>query len=217
MTGRHKIGRGARALLGALVFAAVIPGAAAEEGVPSFTREARFSVTKAGEGPPMDRVAEVLQSLSTMEGIPYYSNTPKKEMVLYSKSYMVEDPRSRKKVPDRFDHPQDTSPCFFLQKDNSLGEVVYRAVFHKNGGSASMMAVNMDNLKVGPFTVINRDSLQIYISVTDGGGQELQIYALIQANIRKVPLAEGMIQRSFDARLDALHDWFVGQYAKQAG
>ncbi|MDR3311937.1 MAG: hypothetical protein LBS64_02245 [Spirochaetaceae bacterium] len=198
---------------GALPLAAVEVRTVAEsqrrEG-PDFITEGSYLAAKGTEDDQTALAARIVQSLSTMEGIRYFSHRRNREMVLYSRCCTVDGPETRRRIPDFYDTAPGNSRHYLLE-DSSFGECLYRAEYRETGSQVEMTAVNVSALKYGIFTGVSPEKMTLHLTVRDLGSDFL-VHALIRAEIRWIPFAGDAVGDSISARLKALVAWFTEAY-----
>jgi len=183
-----------------------------QEKHPAFVGELLYLISKRTPDNDIDRASHVIRAISTMEGIKYYSNTRRKIDVLYPFCYMIDDPAKKNKMPDVLGVVEDKQ-YYFYQKDNSLGVCVYALNFSQTNTELSILATNLDPIKVFLLTGVKERNLQIYILVSDVGSDFL-MYVLVQSIIPPITIIENVMTKSFSSRADALAEWFVDNYQK---
>ena len=99
-------------------------------------------------------VAHVVRSISKMQGMKYYSNTKKKECVLYKKTYMIAGPDDRTRIEDQNTGNADGQVSYCLQDDNSFGVNTYKlSCFQKDDTLLCNFSI-LDKMGIGPFKAI---------------------------------------------------------------
>jgi hypothetical protein len=101
-----------------------------------------------------------------------------------------------------------------LQEDNSLGAAVYEAAFFQSADSAGMDVYNFDPLKMGPFVLIPSRGMHLRVTVTDRG-DDLEVDVLMEAALRRTNFAASYMDRSLQARFEAVFRWFESMYARE--
>jgi hypothetical protein len=180
----------------------------------TFKKQDQVLVPKHTEENEIATVAHILQSISTLEGITYYSQRRKRDTVLYPHCYMVDGPQSRKKLPDSYGHMNDPSPSYYLQDDSSLGAAVYEAVFLQDDQSAGMDVYNFDPLKMGLIVLVPSRGMHLRVSVRDKG-DVLEVDVLMEAALGRSNFAANYMNRSLQARFEAVFRWFESMYSKE--
>ncbi len=181
---------------------------------PAFFVETLYFMKKehpTAPGADIPLISKELRSLSTLEGIKYYSNTRKKMRTLYEESYVVDGPDSKQRSADPVAGSADGMRVYAVQKDSSLGRCVYQYDFRQTQDEVSFVMQNLDSIYYGPFKVIKPGNLRICLVVYDAG-DALFAYALVQAEFPAFSWLENRLTNSFTARADAFYDWFVSGY-----
>jgi hypothetical protein len=202
------------ALVGLFLLVLGVAPAICDDGDFTFKKQEQLMVQKHTGENETAVVAHILQSISSLEGLTYYSNTRKRDTVLYAHCYMVDNPKSRKQVPDSYGHMNSSTPAYYLQDDSSLGSAVYEAVFLQGNDNASMEVYNVDPLKVGPIVLVPPRGMHLRVTVTDKG-DGLEVDVLMESNMHRSSLAGSFIDRSLQARFDAVFRWFEAMYDKE--
>ncbi|MDR1786162.1 MAG: hypothetical protein LBR23_06865 [Spirochaetaceae bacterium] len=182
---------------------------------PVFIGELLFLFPKKTQSDGMEQAAEVIQGISTMEGVQYYSNTRRKTETLYTACYMIDNPSSRTRIPD-IARPVQGQGYYFFQRDNSLGTCVYTISFARTEGELSITYKNVDPIKFTFIPVIKEGDLSTHVVVADVGADFL-MYVLVQSLFPSSPLIENTMIKSFVARAEALAGWFNDRYTKRGG
>lgn len=156
-------------------------------------------------------VAHVVRSISKMQGMKYYSNTKKKECVLYKKTYMIAGPDDRTRIEDQNTGNADGQVSYCLQDDNSFGINTYRLSYRQNEDTLWCNHYIMDKMGVGPFKAIYKGKMIINILVVDCG-EDILLYLNTDVDSIKYPGIKGQIADSMFARMNAVQVWFKTQF-----
>ena len=159
----------------------------------------------------IEDISRVLRSVSSMQGMKYFSTTKNKTLVLYEKAYMVDGENSKKKIADQNAGNADGQISYCYQKDNSFGDIFYRLNYYQ--GEKTMLAVftTTNTIGIGPFKAIAPENLKIFIFVEDQG-DEILLYLFTDLDSAKYPGIKGQITDSMTSRLDAVYNWFIKQF-----
>lgn len=188
---------------------------------PRFTTENLFFLKKAtlvanSENPDncdtsLDAVSKVIRSISKMKGIQYYSNGDKKWETLYHKSHLIDSLKTKKPIPDDLEGSANEKSYFCLQEDNSFGTCVYKLDYlqrnENNPKEISVCFTNAESLKYGPITAVKPGNLNLNLVVIEQDTYYL-VYIYVQAKYPSIPFLESRLNRSFNARVDAIYKWF---------
>jgi hypothetical protein len=156
-------------------------------------------------------ISVILRSISHLEGIEYYSASRKQMRTLYEKSYPVDNPVSRKRIPDPVAGEADGLSVPVVQKDLTFGEYAHQVYWRHVGPEASFFSENIEYLSYGIFKLIKPGNLRLGVVVYDLGDY-LLVYGLSGADFIAVPGIEAKLRDSFISRADAIFAWFVGEY-----
>lgn len=157
-------------------------------------------------------VFSTLQSISTMEGIEYYSQSRGYMRTLFHESYVIDGPESRNRTPDpvRTTVPE-TDRLYVFQRDSSFGRNVYQLDYLVDGDAIFLTMTNLTRmLYQGIIPAVGPEQLVFHIIVRPVGDQ-LLFYGHSGANALTLFGIEDRIQMSFYNRIVALHSWFVSQ------
>jgi len=176
---------------------------------PVFVSEMLYEIPS--NGLDIKEISKILRAFSTMEGIEYYSNSNKKNEVLYKSCYSISDPIKKTKIPDNKDENAAGLKLYMFQEDNSFGKTPYEVTYWQTETEVAMNAVNVGPLFVKFIKAVKPNNLcfTLYVKESD---EKILLYILAQADFASVPLLENKIKDSFSARVEALFDWFIGQY-----
>jgi len=166
-----------------------------------------------GENPTIEKVSKVMRSISTMKGTEYYSNRHKKWETLYHDAYLVDSPKKKLKVPDDTDGSAEGKVLYCMQDDNSFGKCYYSLEYHERENEVSVCFDNFEPLKFGFITAAKKHNVKINLVVIDEKDYFL-VYLIVQAYYPNISFLEDKMIDSFNARVDSIYKWFVGQMRK---
>ncbi len=188
---------------------------------PVFTSENLFYVSKeslrknssgnTSSDTSLESVSRIIRSISKMKGMQYYSNGDKKWETLYHKSNLIKSPSDKKAIPDDLRGSADGKRFYCLQEDNSFGNCYYQLDYKQRNDEVAVCFTNIEPIKYGPVTAVKKGNLKINLVVLEQGEYFL-VYMLVQAKYANVPFLEGRLNRSFNARVDAIYKWFTLQF-----
>lgn len=182
---------------------------------PVFVSESLFLIEKPeGSNPNQldtELISKIMRSISTMEGIQYYSNSDGRMKTLYSQSYTIDNPDDGNKIPDNSEGSAEGVSIYAFQEDGSLGENYYQIEYKQRENEVSMVIRLIEPLKFGIITAVKPNNLIINIDTLDKG-QYLVMYIGAKVNFPALSLFEKRLSKSFGARIDALYGWFKDNY-----
>lgn len=192
-----------------------------EEKEPVFVSESLFLIEKPeGSNPEeldTELVSRIMRSISSMEGIQYYSHSDKRTKTLYTKSYTIDNPDDGNRIPDRLDGSADNLSVYAFQEDGSFGKNYYRIDYRQRENEVTMVIRLVEPLKFGILTAVKANNLVFNIDILDKG-QYLVMYVGAKVNFPALSIFESRLSNSFGSRIIALHGWFRDSYlaAKRA-
>jgi len=149
-----------------------------------------------------------LTSISTMTGIKYYSSSRKAMRTFYEYSSIIDDPVTKKPLPDPvFTQIPVSFNVFARQKDLTFGDNIYRYGYLSKSDVILFTQENITPLNYGIIPVIGKSNLCSLMAVVDGGDWIL-IYAASMAKAASVPGLSEKISSSFSNRAKAVLQWF---------
>lgn len=159
------------------------------------------------------KVSKVVRSISSMKDTEYYSNRHKKWETLYHEAYLVDSPEKKERIPDDTEGSADGKTLYCMQDDNSFGKCYYSLKYRETEKEISVCFDNFEPLKFGPITAAKAHNVKINLVVVDEGDYFL-VYLMVQAYYPRIALLENKMIDSFNARVDSIYKWFVGQMGK---
>lgn len=156
-------------------------------------------------------VSKVMRSISTMQGITYYSNSKKKYRVLYKSAYTIANESSKKAVADNISGNADGKVLFCLLDDASFGQTRYRLNYYQSENELYTTFTTIDNLGLGLISGVDAGELRINILVIDCDDSFL-LYLAPDANCIDFPGIDKKVKDSLIARMDSIYNWFIKQF-----
>lgn len=182
---------------------------------PVFIMENLYLTKKETEKP--QDISKILRSVSTLEGLQYYSHSRGAMRLLYKTSHAVAETKNfdgktvYEKIPDPIDAEDDGLTVLVRQEDLTFGNYIYENKYFQDNKNAGMICTNTETLKYSIFKVIPPRNLKVSLIIQDIGDY-LLIYACTQANFTKLPGIEKKLRNSFSSRAEAMYQWFINQY-----
>ena len=168
-------------------------------------------------------IYNVLRSVSTMEGIQYYSATRKRMRTLFAASYVIEGARSEDRqadLPREIADPPRRIPDplveripaydvqYLFQEDLTFGKNIYRAEYLAPPEGFLLKTRNLTLMRYHFLPMVKpEDSLMVIMVLPYG--RHILFYGLMAAHTPSFLGIERSRAESFYNRLDALYGWFV--------
>ncbi len=200
-----------------LTLAPQVPGlentrTALEEMEPKIGVEALFLLRErlAGDSETERDLAlyNIFRSVSTMEGIEYYSASRERMRIFYEESYAVADPDSRDPLPDpTVSEVPRRERIHVYQRDSSFGRNVYTVEYVRREDAYLMSMTNLTRMYYGIFPVVAPENLEIHLTVVETEEGYL-FYGACGVNVISLFGLEDRAKDSFYNRIEALFRWF---------
>ncbi|MFW5718186.1 MAG: DUF6675 family protein [Spirochaetota bacterium] len=157
-------------------------------------------------------VMTTLQSISTMEGIEYYSASRERMRTLFHESYVIAGPDDRTRRPDPVVESTPQSDLIHIfQRDSSFGRNVLEVTYTIDEGAVRLRMRNLTRmLYQGIIPAVGPQALGLNLVVVPLG-ERLLFYGNSAARPISLLGMEARVQRSFYNRLVALYRWFLDQ------
>ena len=150
----------------------------------------------------------IFRSVSTMEGIEYYSASRERMRIFYEESYAVADPDSREPLPDpTVSEIPRRDRVHVYQRDSSFGRNVYTVEYVRREDAYLMSMTNLTRMYYGIFPVVAPESLEIHLTVVETEEGYL-FYGACGVNVISLFGLEDRAKDSFYNRIEALYRWF---------
>jgi hypothetical protein len=182
---------------------------------PKIGVEALFLLRKriAGETEEERELAlyNIFRSVSTMEGIEYYSASRERMRIFYIESYAVRSPDDREPLPDPVVSevpPQDR--IYVYQEDSSFGKNVYTVNYVRREDAYLMSMTNLTRMYYGILPVVAPENLEIHLTVVETEEGYL-FYGACGVSVISLFGLEDRAKDSFYNRIEALYRWFRGE------
>lgn len=184
---------------------------------PAFVRESLYLVSKKDlnasnpESVTIEEASRVIRKISTMEGIKYYSHNEEKYTTLYDNAYCILSADDRTKVADDVSGSAEGKVLYAMLDDNSFGKTNYRMEYHQSEDEVCMHFINVSPLKFGLVKAVANNNLHILLDISDCG-DFFVVYIAAKTKFPAFSFLEKTMNESFNARLDAIYDWFCKQF-----
>ncbi len=151
----------------------------------------------------------ILRSVSTLEGLEYYSASRDEMRLLFEESWTIADEKSKEALPDPLvsSIPADDT-IFIHQKDKSFGKNTQQMNFKVSPEAFAVNIINLSPMRYkGIIKVVNPGNMQIHLIVVPVE-EGILIYGTMSARTRDVKAFIDRAQDSFTNRVIALAGWY---------
>ncbi len=181
---------------------------------PRLGIEARFYLpvpSEVVEQPDFElELYNILRSVSTMEGIEYYSASRERMRTFYHESYAVAGPDGDERISDPLVSriPREDR-VYVFQKDSSFGKNVQQLDYNYAEGN---FLIRMENLTTmfynGLIPLVADGNLLTYL-VVEPREEGIVFYGHLAVKVGALFGMEDRARNSFYNRIKALYDWFT--------
>lgn len=157
--------------------------------------------------------SKIMRSVSKMQGMQYFSRSRKSWDELYSQAFRVENPDSKdfSAAPDLNEGDANGLEIFAFLNDHTFGESVYKISYKQNQNEFLMLMENYSALTYGPVKAVKPGDLKMCVCVIDCG-DEFLFYIGNYAEFKMISALKKRLNNSFEARLEAIYNWFKKQF-----
>ncbi|MCA9840198.1 MAG: hypothetical protein KC422_25030 [Trueperaceae bacterium] len=159
----------------------------------------------------------LLRSVSTMQGIQYYSVTYGRMRELFTSSYAVADAKAKTALADPLvENVPEQDELLMVQEDTTFGQNVYRADYYVTQSDDAILVdiVNETTLRFNLVPVFEPNNLFTSMLIVPDGQGSVLFYGVTAAKVPPIPFVKSRFQESLINRLIALRGWFEDSLAE---
>ncbi|MFO7850180.1 MAG: DUF6675 family protein [Spirochaetia bacterium] len=152
-----------------------------------------------------------LRSISSLEGIEYYSASRDRMRLLFEESWVIESPEDSTRLPDPENSTiPDRDTLYIHQKDLTFGDSISRVLYRHEENALSMSITNETTMRYMFFPLLKEGnmSMQMLILPVKEG---IVFYGLSTVDVMDLKVFHKKMRSSFTNRLIALKDWFISR------
>ena len=160
------------------------------------------------------KIFNILHSVSTLKGISYYSESRKKESILYREAFTIENPETKIPVKDlKFHSLQTKSGVYSFFNDSSLGKYICSIKYFCSDAYVIMEMENETSINYMLVPIVGPKGLLSYLVVLPFEN-EIIVYGFSCLKITNFfGIADGKIGSLYN-RIKAVYNWFQNSYLK---
>ncbi len=155
-----------------------------------------------------------LRSVSSLEGIEYYSASRERMRTLFAETWVIEGPEDHSRLPDpTVERIPRKDTIYIHQKDLTFGNNVSRVVYRHERDALSMSISNETTMRYMIFPLVKEGnmSMQMLILPVEEG---IIFYGLSSIDVLDLKVFYKKMRSSFTNRLIALKDWFLAEVGR---
>lgn len=152
----------------------------------------------------------ILRSVSTLQGLEYYSASRNEIRLLFEESWVIADVKKPKDaLPDPIVSTiPDEDTVLIHQKDKTFGNNQSEMTFHARSDVIAAGIINLTPMRYkGIIKVVNPENMQIYLIIVPVE-EGLLMYGTMSARTRDVKSFISRARNSFTNRVIALTGWY---------
>lgn len=152
----------------------------------------------------------ILRSVSTLQGLEYYSASRDEMRLLFEESWVISDPdNSKEALPDPLVTTIPSRDSLYIhQKDKSFGSNQSEMNFLAGSGAFASDVINISTMRYkGIFKVVDPENMQVHLIVVPVE-EGLLMYGTMSAKTRNVKAFLDRARDSFTNRVVALTGWY---------
>ncbi len=188
---------------------------------PSIMVETLFALARTRPQDPAAAATELagiygyLRAIGSLQGIEYWSASRNELRTFYAESYRIDDPVTRKRLPDPPAPLPGKIPAseslFAFQRDLSFGSNVYSYAYSYSEDNFIVTQTNLTRMSYGLIPIIARGALSTRLFVIRAD-DAIVFYAVSGADAPGV--FKSKLEVSFSNRAEALFRWFESKMGK---
>lgn len=159
------------------------------------------------------KLYNILQSISTLKGIEYYSASRKRMRIFYKDAYVIESPDDKRKKDDPSVHEiPGQSELYAFFKDSSFGNYVCHVEYFHHQRSFVMEMENLDQIWYTIIPIIKPKKLKSYTIIIPLDDHILFYGFSCLSATNVFNMAENRIESLYN-RIKAIYSWFITHFS----
>lgn len=151
----------------------------------------------------------IFNSISTLQGIDYWSNSRQKYRTLFTESWLIDNLEEQNKISDPFDEIIPEKKVLYAhQKDKTFGNNESEITYLYKDDSINMNILNKTDMWYAIVKVLDKEKLSIDLLLVPTSSGLLYYGVITSKTIKIGPIME-KASNSFYYRIVAFNDWLV--------
>ncbi len=159
----------------------------------------------------IEKVSEIMRSISKMQGMMYFSRSRKKWDILYKDAFFVESLENQVPVADKTEGNGNGLSCYAMLNDHTFGKTVYNVKYSQNENELVMYMENATYMSYKGIKVVKPGAFKMCVSIIDNDDSFI-IYMGTYSEFSIISALKERLNNSFMARLEAVYNWFLVQF-----
>lgn len=159
----------------------------------------------------MQRVSIIVRSISKMQGMKYRTEENGNEKILYKRTYTMSGKDDDREVPDKIEGSADGLCIYAFQHDRVFGPCKYEVRYRESSDEIYMTFMNLTPMNFGLLKSIDKEKFRSNMLISKCG-EGFLVYIAAQTVAKRMPFLTKSVNKMFYGRLQALYQWFCGQF-----
>ncbi len=156
-------------------------------------------------------VYNILRSVSTLQGIEYYSASRERMRTLFAECWAVNNPDDKEKIADPVVNTIPAKDIVYIhQKDLTFGKNISEVQYQNSGNYFRMNIVNLTTMTYMLFPVVGKENMSMQMLIVPSK-EGIVFYGLSTVDVMDLKIFYNKMRDSFTNRMIALYNWFLAQ------
>jgi len=156
-------------------------------------------------------VYNILRSISSLQGIEYYSASRERMRTLFAEAWAINNPDEKERIADPLvDQIPDKETIYIHQKDLTFGKNISKVDYQSGTNSFRMNIVNLTTMTYMFFPIVGKENMSMQMLIVPSQ-QGIIFYGLNTVDVMDLKIFHNKMRDSFTNRMIALYNWFLVQ------
>lgn len=153
-------------------------------------------------------VYNILRSISSLEGIEYYSASRERMRTLFAEAWAIKGPDEKQKIADPLvERIPDSDTVFIHQKDLTFGKNISKVEYQSGEKGFRMNIVNLTTMTYMFFPIVRKENMSMQMLIVPAR-EGVLFYGLNTVDVMDLKIFQNKMRDSFTNRMVALYNWF---------
>ena len=160
-------------------------------------------------------VYNILRSISSLQGIEYYSASRERMRTLFAEAWAINDPDDKEKIADPLvDRIPASDTVYIHQKDLTFGKNISKVEYQSRDNCFRMNIVNLTTMTYMFFPLVGKENMSMQMLIVPSQ-EGVLFYGLNTVDVMDLKIFHNKMRDSFTNRMIALYNWFLSQLQSQ--